>query len=345
MNQMNVSRVALIVFGMTLVNLLSAVTPLTNLQAQVRPTVQIAFVSERDGNSEIYVMDGHGKNLRNLTNDPDTDRDPAWSPDGREIAFSSFRQGEDEIGHGKSAIYVMRADGKNVRRLTNNPNGAGQPVWSPDNRQIAFSSYRYYAGDSGPQIYVMHADGTNVRRLTDHSALDYRPAWSPDGHRIAFQSDRNRLVWLDDDIYVMDSNGKNIRNLTEHPGRDRHPAWSPSGHHIVFSSIRIGNFGDGNFDAGNYDIYLMDADGKNVRRLTKDPSDEILPAWSPNGQKIVFSSTRKGNSDIYMMNTDGTNIRQLTNHLAEDWGPTVTLSVSPVGKQTTVWGQLKQVRK
>lgn len=343
MNRTNVSKFALIAFGMMLVVLLSDVTPLTNLQAQVHSKMQIAFVSNRDGNKEIYVMDGHGKNLRNLTNNPDTDRDPAWSPDGREIVFSSFRHGG--IGHGHSAIYVMGADGKNVRRLTYNPEGAGQPAWSPDNRQITFSSYRYYAGDSGPQIYVMQADGANVRRLTDHSALDYHPAWSPDGRSIAFQSDRNRLVWLDDDIYLMDANGKNIRNLTEHPGRDRHPMWSPNGRQIVFTSIRVGNFGDGNFDAGNYDIYIMNADGKNIRRLTKDPSDEILPAWSPNGQKIVFSSNREGNSDIYMINADGINLRQLTNHLADDWGPTVTLSVSPAGKRTTIWGRLKQIEK
>ena len=343
MNGMNVPRCASGAFGMMLVVLLSDIILLTNLYAQTRPKMQIAFVSNRDGNSEIYVIDGHGKNLRNLTNNPNTDRDPAWSPDGREIVFSSFRHGE--IGHGKSAIYVMRADGENVRRLTNNPDGAGQPAWSPDNRQIIFSSYRYHAGDSGPQIYVMQADGANVRRLTDHSALDYHPTWSPDGRRIAFQSDRNRLVWLDDDIYVMDTDGKNIRNLTEHPGRDRHPMWSPNGHQIVFASIRVGNFGDGNFDAGNYDIYIMNADGKNIRRLTKDPSDEILPAWSLNGQKIIFSSNRAGNSDIYMINADGTNLRQLTNHPAEDWGPTVTLSVSPVGKRTTVWGTVEASRK
>ena len=173
--------------------------------------------------------------------------------------------------------------------------------------------------------------------------------------RLPFNRIENRInisswgIRLDDDIYVMDANGKKIQNLTKHLGRDRHPAWSPNGRQIAFSSIRVGNFGDGNFDAGNYDIYVMDANGKNVRRMTEDRSDDILPAWSPNGQKIAFSSRREGNFDIYVMNADGTNVRQLTNHPADDWGPTfgftVAFSVSPSGKRATRWGRLKQIRK
>ena len=184
MNRMNASRFASVAFGMTLVVLLGGITPFTNLYAQVRPKMQIAFVSNRDGNSEIYIIDGHGKNLRNLTNNPDTDRDPVWSPDGREIVFSSFRHGEN--GHGKSAIYVMRADGKNVRRLTNNPDGAGQPAWSPDGRRIAFQSDRNRLVGLDDDIYVMDANGKNIRNLTEHPGRDRHPTWSPDGRQIAF---------------------------------------------------------------------------------------------------------------------------------------------------------------
>ena len=144
---------------------------------------------------------------------------------------------------------------------------------------------------------------------------------------------------LDDEIYVMDVNGKNLRNLTNHPGRDKLPAWSPDGQEIAFSSRR----------GGDYDIYVMDVDGKNVRQLTEHPDKDLSPAWSPDGQEIVFSSRRGGNYDIYVINADGTNLRQFTNHPADDWAPTfgfnVAFSVSPVGKQATIWGGLKQIHK
>ena len=121
MNRMNASRSATVTFGMVLVALLSDVIPLTHLYAQVRPKMQIAFVTNRAGNSEIYVIDGDGKNLRNLTNNPDTDRDPAWSPNGQKIVFSSNREGNYDI-------YMMNADGTNIHQLTNHPADDWQPT-------------------------------------------------------------------------------------------------------------------------------------------------------------------------------------------------------------------------
>ena len=204
---MNGSRFVSIAFGITLVVLLSGIIPFTSLQSQVRPKMQIAFVSERDGNSEIYVMDENGKNLQNLTNHPLSDRNPDWSSDNQEIVFQSNRAAVD--GHGQANIYVMNAGGKGIRQLTNIPDGAVQPVWSPDGSQIAFLADL----DRKAEIYVMKADGTNVRQITDHPAANTYPAWSPDGRRIAFQSDRDRVVGLDDDIYVIDVNGKKYPKL------------------------------------------------------------------------------------------------------------------------------------
>jgi len=129
---------------------------------------QIAFRSDRDGNSDIYVMDLDGGNQRNLTNNSSADGFPAWSPDGGQIAFHSDRDGNRDI-------YVMDSDSSSPRRLTNNSSSDGYPVWSPDGRQIAFRSDH----NGNPEIYVMGADGSNPRRLTNNDAWDYSPAWRP----------------------------------------------------------------------------------------------------------------------------------------------------------------------
>jgi hypothetical protein len=128
---------------------------------------RIAFVSERDGNAEIYAIEPDGSGLTRLTHHPAFDGDPAWSPDGQRIAFRSQRDGNNEI-------YVMNADGTGVRRLTHHPADDLRPVWSPDGRQIAFLSNR----DGSPGLYVMNADGSDVRRLADGPAADAALAWA-----------------------------------------------------------------------------------------------------------------------------------------------------------------------
>ena len=165
---------------------------------------QIAFVSRRAGNVDIYVMDADGSNLHRLTDNSEADHSPTWSPDGTQIAFVSDRSGDWNI-------YVMDADGEDeyLHRLTNNDGYDANPAWSPDGSQIAFMSNR--AGDW--DIYVMDADGSNLRWLAYTSNYEGYPAWSPDGQKIAFVS--NRAGDLDDRyIYVMDADGSNPRRLT-----------------------------------------------------------------------------------------------------------------------------------
>ena len=134
----------------------------------------------------------------------------AQVPKQAQIAFQSDRHGKDEI-------YVMDADGKNPRRLTNNPANDQDPVWSPDGQRIAFLSYR----DRNLEIYVMDADGKNPRNLTNNPAEDWDPAWSPDGLGIAFVSKRDGNY----EIYVMDANGGNLSRLTNDPAWDLGPDW------------------------------------------------------------------------------------------------------------------------
>ena len=188
---------------------------LTTLMVGINAQAQIAFVSDRDGNEDIYVMDTNGKNQRKLTNHPEDEDDPSWSPDGQQIAFE--RDWE---------IYVMDTDGQNPQRLTDNPAVDHSPSWSPDGKHIAFvSGSDGKAGDRKAEIYVMDADGRNPRNLTKgHSWGDFDPSWSPDSKRIAFSSfGRNGRKM---DIYVMDVDGQNPRQLTNNPlAHDYEPAW------------------------------------------------------------------------------------------------------------------------
>ena len=321
---------------------------LTLLMVCVDAQAQIAFVSDRDRNSEIYVMDADGGNQRRLTNNPASDHSPSWSSDGKRIAFVSDRDGHVHPIHGRSTseIYVMDADGGNPQNLTNDPHHDWSPSWSPDSKRIVFGSDR--DRDNNPhntEIYVMKADGTNQRRLTNNLTEDMYPAWSPDGGRIAFSARREGHVVHNLDItyeiYVMDADGENEQRLTENRHNDMYPAWSPNGERIAFVSDRKGNW-------ENYEIYVMDADGGNQQKLTNDRGDDWWPSWSPHGERIAFMSERDGNTEIYVMDADGGNLQNLTNHPGGDSGPAwlnSPFSVAPAGKKFTMWGWLKQVNR
>jgi dipeptidyl aminopeptidase/acylaminoacyl peptidase len=220
---------------------------------------RIAFVSDRDGNQDIWVMDSDGSNPVNLTHEQAKDYSPAWSPLGDWIAFASVRDSP------YWELYLMRPDGSDVQRLTWWEDASDwSPSWSPDGTRLAFASKR----DGNWEIYTMDRDGSNLVRLTDNLADDTNPAWSPDGSRIAFESMREGYT----DIFVMPAVGGQATNLTNLPwATDLGPTWSPDGGRIAFYSDRD----------GDWDIYLMASDGSDVVKLTGDNTNDQLPAWRP----------------------------------------------------------------
>jgi Tol biopolymer transport system component len=218
---------------------------------------RIAFVRYRGDDADVYVANADGSGLRKLAHalayDPNPlgagkgpSASPAWSPDGRKIAFVSNRSGSDDI-------WVVDAEGGGLVNLTRS-RGSGRPVWSPNGRLIAFRSDR----DGNGEVYVMNADGSGVKRLTRNPASDGGPVWSPDGRKILFVRFRRG----NSDIYVMNRDGSGQRNLTPgvRPARtayDGAPVWSPSGRLIAFVSERD----------KRRKVYVMTADGSDQAAL------------------------------------------------------------------------------
>lgn len=248
-------------------------------RAEVAPAAAaglIAFVRESPHRG-IYTIDPSGSTLTRLTHGPDYR--PRWSPDGTKIVFQRF--GSTSI---QTEIYVMDADGSNVRRLTQFGT-AFQPAWSPDGSQVVFGS----GLGRRSEIFVMNADGTGVLRLTRDRFADTVPAWSPDGTAIAFASRRHRNV----DIYLMAADGSDVRRLTHVRAKDMNPDWSPDGSRLVFQSHRH----------SNWDLYTILTDGSGLERLTDRTTVEWAPAWSPDGTRIAFTIAQysRGVQDIAVM--------------------------------------------
>jgi len=253
----------------------------------------IAYNSERDGNTDIYVMNTDGSQQRRLTDDPAYDAWPSWSPDGAQIAFVSDRAGNPDI-------YVMDADGGNVRQLTQHSENDIWPAWSPDGTRIAFPSRR----DGNFEIYVMEVDGSSLERLTNTSSAEDFPTWSLDGSLILFSR-----IGEDQGTYVINPDGSGERQLLDFPVLE--PAWSPDGLRIAFGSDHEGFRG----------IYIMNANGENLQRLSSTHYGENCPDWSPDGEQLTFASWRDGDGEIYIMDADGSNLHQLTEDEFEDEFP------------------------
>jgi Tol biopolymer transport system component len=270
-------------------------------------------VENPEGDYEIFTINPDGTGLVQLTHNSGLDYDPAWSPDGESIAFSSD-SGVD------SGVYVMNADGTNQRRVTDFL--GGDPSWSPSGEELAFRTSRHQTAENpiNSEIYVVKVDGTDERRLTNNTASELMPEWSPSGEEIAYYSTLySGVSTVGSDILVMNSDGTNQRKVTDTPGYDYDPDWSPDGREITFL-----NYGETGQNPQN--IYKIRADGTGLTNLTDTPSFTWWtlnsPSWSPDGKKIAFWGWRVVSYDndadiftfdkgIHLMNPDGSGVTKI----------------------------------
>jgi TolB protein len=262
---------------------------------------KLTFSSDRDGErtrgpladrtiKEIYIADYDGANQRRVTANRSLAITPVWSPDGRAIAYTSYRRGFPDIY--LSYIYQGRLEdpGNGNDRVHN-----FLPAISPDGRRIAFMSNRH----GNPEIYAMNMDGTNVVRLTNHPANDVTPTWSPGGNEVAFTSDRSGSP----QIYVTSGDGLGqARRLTSESFCDR-ATWSPPPFNEIAYASRTGS---------GYDIKVMDVASGTIRQITDSQGSNESPAWAPNGRHLSFTSKRTGRPHIFTVARDGNGLRQVT---------------------------------
>ena len=269
------------------------------------PGGRIAFVSFRDGQQEIYVMNADGSGLTNLTQDPAVDFDPDWSPDGRRLVFASDRDGP-------LSLYSMAADGGDVQLLAEGVSGIS-PKWSPDGSRIAYSR--------GGTLVVMEVDGGEARVVLEGTAG--RPGvpcsaggilgdWSPDGQRLAYYT--ASIQQEKTELCTVEVEGSKVEVVLDEPaGFHAEPNWSADGSRLTYRSIR----------EGVHAVYALDLATGEETRLTELDTLNAEPAWSPDGGWITFVSDRDAEeSDIYVMSADGSDVRRLTTDPAKDSFPT-----------------------
>ena len=277
--------------------------------------VYTSFESSPDpAAGDIWTMNGDGSGKVQAVFDPQYDAQPDWSPDGTRIAFRNRRANRFE-----SAIVDFRvldhAGRPVVRDIPPAPDGTQttQPTWRPDGQGLLYRRTTT-APPTRSDIWVMDADGTNRRPVVVLPEDQFYPSFSPDMRTVLFSSVQgtNRR-----NIQAMDVATGTVRTLFDHSPEsyDSAPAWSPDGRHIAFES---------NLD-GDMEIFVMDADGANVRRLTDNAVHDEGPAWSPDGTRIAFSSGADPlRLDIWTMAADGSDARAITTYPGReespDWG-------------------------
>lgn len=279
-------------------------TGILSSNAQVDIDLRIAFVSNRAGNEDIWIMSQEGDaDLRaNLTNNPARDWSPAWSADGSQIVFNSDRDDRD-------TLYIMDADGRNVRALF-----AGETFndydaqWSPDNSRLVFVSDR---SGIGRDIYTVNPDGTDLQAVTTTGTIKGDPAWSPDGQDIVFWERRTNGNIL---LFRLNLETNNIIRLSTDGPADGSPTWSPIDDYIYFDTNRENNI---------WTVYRIEPNGNSPERMSPEGVNSGRTAISPDGSQLAYVTDQDESDEIYVINTtpDGLEPRRLTDNAYSDHSP------------------------
>jgi TolB protein len=253
---------------------------------------KIVFTSDRDGNHDIYIMEGDGSNLARLTSDAAYDDQPALSPDGKLVVFVSNRDGNNEL-------YVVGADGKGLRRLTDTLYPELDPSFSPDGKWVIFTSM--VGGDK--DIWRMSVETGEAEELVAGEGDQFMARAAADG-ALVYVEDGG-----DDDVILLEDGVK--RNLSRSPGIDTMASFSADGGVIYFTSNR----------GGNYDVFAVNRDGSGVREVIASESLEARVSASPDGQYLTIASDKDGDLEIYVVSPEGEFFEQLTENEYQDYEP------------------------
>jgi TolB protein len=261
---------------------------------------RIAYVREGENGKNIVVADSDGFDPRPLTT-ASINLLPAWAPDGRSVAFTSFRDGSPHI-------YSVDVATRAIKSLVLMGDFATGAAYAPDGLRFTFSA----SVNDNTDVYISQADGSAGRKLTDARGIDISATWSPDGKQLAFVSERSGVPHL----YVMNADGSGVRRLTFQGNYNQEPAWSPRGDLIAFSCRD---------ERRMFDVFTVHVHTGKVTRLTQGAGNNESPVWAPNGRYLLFVSSRTGRRQIWMMGADGSNPRQVTSEprgaSGPAWGP------------------------
>lgn len=248
---------------------------------------QICFVGDLKGQREVYLVDYDGYGLRQLTKENALVMLPKWTPDGKKIIYTSYRDNNPDL-------YSIKENGTGRKMLSGFQGLNSMARFSPDGKSLVI----VLSKDGNPELYLLTPGGEIIRRLTNNKTIDTSPSWSPSNRDLVFINDRTGIPQM----FVMDIDGANVRRLTYNNIYTDSPEWSPTGERITYV-CRMPN--------GEFNIFTTDVSGNYQQQLTKGTKRNENPSWSPDGRFLVFVSTRNGKSQLFVMNNDGSNQRPL----------------------------------